>query len=322
MNFHTMLQEPLYAFCQPLPWEVELFQSKPVRRLKHLAHFGAGALVTSVVHSRYEHTIGVWKLASYFFPDDKLLRAAAILHDIGHLPFSHAVESALNFNHHQLTEKRILGEEITSILAKASIESSAVVELLRKPSVLTGTDDILGIDHLDSFFRDTYMYYNLEVSPMQILSNLVCTEQGIETDMDIGLYLLQLIKKDHELFLSPFLVAADCLLAEAIKLHWNEQPQHADRESFVVLTDADVVAMLTSSSSLEAQRIIETLLYKPDNICIFDQVGEGHQINVRKIYAKVPLCNGSPLTEVSVEAKRIIDGLANLEFTYYVRINP
>ncbi|WP_231686949.1 HD domain-containing protein [Bacillus sp. JCM 19034] len=117
LNFtdKTIVNEPLYPFVEPHPWEMELFQSKPVRRLKQLAHFGAGSLISPVVHTRYEHTIGVWKLVSIFFPDEILLRAAAILHDVGHLPFSHSVEKTLGFNHHRLTEEYINEEEISSI---------------------------------------------------------------------------------------------------------------------------------------------------------------------------------------------------------------
>ncbi|SDD35575.1 hypothetical protein SAMN05421663_109146 [Terribacillus halophilus] len=319
MKRDTLIQEPLYPPIKPHQWEGELFQSTSVRRLKHLAHFGAGSLVTSVVHSRFEHTVGVWKLAAHFFPDDDLLRAAAILHDIGHLPFSHAVEEALEYDHHQITEQYILGEDITKILGNASIESADVVEYLRNPSVLTGRNHVLGIDHLDSFFRDTYMFCNTEVPPHHILPKLTCTEQGIDTDLETGLYLLKLIKQDHELFLSPFLVGADRLLAEAIKSHWNEQSGDADRQVFAKLTDMDVVAMLQSSSSFHAKRIIRTLLYESDKINISEP--RGYPIHIRKIYAKAPQCNGQRLTEISKEAHELIDGLSDLTFNRHVSID-
>ncbi|WP_274362965.1 hypothetical protein [Paenibacillus thermotolerans] len=47
--------EPLYRMAvEAAPLEVELFRSEPVRRLKHLRHFGAAAVITPVVHSRFE----------------------------------------------------------------------------------------------------------------------------------------------------------------------------------------------------------------------------------------------------------------------------
>nr|WP_090891453.1 HD domain-containing protein [Evansella caseinilytica] len=107
MEQNSFITEPLYPNVSSFAWEEQLFNTRYLRRLKHLAHFCAGSLITPVVHSRFEHTVGVWKLAAYYFPNDKLVRAAAILHDIGHLPFSHAVEKTLGYNHHQLTEKYI-----------------------------------------------------------------------------------------------------------------------------------------------------------------------------------------------------------------------
>lgn len=95
--------------------ELELFRSRPVRRLKHLRHYGAAAFVSPVVHSRLEHTIGVWALACVFFPHDLILRVSAILHDIGHLPFSHAIERTLQLDHHAFTDELISSGEITEI---------------------------------------------------------------------------------------------------------------------------------------------------------------------------------------------------------------
>lgn len=59
-EFH--LNEPLYPNIKMTDVELELFQSSYLRRLKYLAHFGAASLVSPVVHSRFEHTLGVLKL--------------------------------------------------------------------------------------------------------------------------------------------------------------------------------------------------------------------------------------------------------------------
>ncbi|WP_232231161.1 HD domain-containing protein [Virgibacillus sp. 6R] len=126
MRRNPIIAEPLYKEVEFYPWEVKLFQTSYVRRLKYLAHFGGGAYVSPVVHSRYEHTVGVWKLAAVYFPNHPLLRAAAILHDIGHLPFSHAVEKTLGYNHQALTEEYIQSPEIVSILHTANLEPSDI----------------------------------------------------------------------------------------------------------------------------------------------------------------------------------------------------
>lgn len=308
-----LFSEPLYPYIKPNNLEIQLVQSKPIRRLKHLAHFGAGSLVSPVVHSRFEHTVGVWKLTALYFPEDIELRIAALLHDIGHLPFSHAVENTLKFNHHQLTDQYILEEEISSILKQFNINPYRILGILNEPSVITGKENILGIDHLDSFFRDTFMAGTIETHPKHLLHKIRCTSKGIETDIETGHYLLQLILSDHRLFLSPYMVAVDRLLAESIRLHWSVDK--INKNEFARLTDIDVVSMLKASPSGEAKKLINTLLFQPNKIRINNfKTGNGYLISVRKVYSKVPLYEGQPLTEHSNETRKILEDLHNLSF--------
>lgn len=317
-----LISEPLYPYIEPHPWEEALFKSKPVRRLKHLSHFGGASFLSPVVHSRYEHTVGVWKLTARYFPDNAELRAAALLHDIGHLPFSHAIEEALGFNHHRLTEQYILEHEVSAILQKANIDSKKVVNLLNQPTAITGTGNILGLDHLDSFLRDTYMAGKISRLPRDLLGDIHCNSDGIETTLDTGNYLLQLILEDHKLFLSPTMVAVDRLLAEAVELHWGKITDR-NREEFAQMTDADVLAILAASPSTEARELLHIIHYEPHRIKInSDKTGNGYPIGIRKIYSKVPLYSGSPLTEHSKEARHVLQYLKDLAFDLEVSIDP
>jgi hypothetical protein len=82
-------------------------------------------------HTRYHHSLGVMKIASYLYDaitkvpnignpyERQFLRIASMMHDIGHLPFSHLIESVFNelnwkpadykeyYSHEFQTEKRI-----------------------------------------------------------------------------------------------------------------------------------------------------------------------------------------------------------------------
>lgn len=148
--------EPLYLLkIDPEPFESELFRSMPLRRLKHLHHFGAGSLISPMNHSRYEHTIGVWVLAKHFFPHWTELHAAAIVHDIGHLPFSHAIERTLGLDHHVYTKRAIRSDPIAPILQKHGFSVQRIIDLLSQSSPLTHDSEYIGLDHLDSFLRDT-----------------------------------------------------------------------------------------------------------------------------------------------------------------------
>ena len=144
--------EPLYQMkTEPLDWEQELINSKTFRRLKYINHYGASALITPLNHSRYEHSLGVWSITTKFFPESIYLRLAALLHDIGHLPFSHTLEKDLGLSHHEITENKILSGEVFLILKKHNLDPEKVVTLLNIESPLSNSSSILAIDHLDSF---------------------------------------------------------------------------------------------------------------------------------------------------------------------------
>ncbi|MBS4200805.1 HD domain-containing protein [Bacillus sp. FJAT-49732] len=311
------LNEPLYPQMQMTDIEYELFHTSYVRRLKYLAHFGAAFLVTPVVHSRFEHTLGVWKLACYFFPEDYILRIAAILHDIGHLPFSHAVEENLGFNHHHFTEKYISSFEIKNILSKYGYYTDEIIAYLDSSSPLTGYDNVLGLDHLDSFFRDTYMAGFARNLPRDVLEKLSCCEKGIVTDEETAMYLLELITVDHELFLSPHLLAVDKILSEAIRLHSKEMG--TPLSDFVLLTDHEIITMLRQSSSERAKKLIELLLFRPQNIKVEETFSEhtALKLEVRKVYQKSPLVNGKPILESS-KCNDIRKRLQALKKVYYI----
>jgi HD superfamily phosphohydrolase len=95
------IYDPFYQITTKLTLgSMNYSQSKALKRLKFLSHYGTASFITAAKHTRYEHTVGVWTIIAHFFPIEKELRVAALLHDIGHLPFSHAVERTPGFNHH------------------------------------------------------------------------------------------------------------------------------------------------------------------------------------------------------------------------------
>ena len=78
-----------------------VLRSDAVQRLKGIRHLGTMEYVTKlkVSYSRYEHSLSVAKLASVFAArvglsdeTNRLLTIMGLLHDVGHMPFSHASE--------------------------------------------------------------------------------------------------------------------------------------------------------------------------------------------------------------------------------------
>ena len=146
-NAYQEIRDPIHVFVRLDDDEMKVLDSKPVQRLRQIHQLAMSYLVyPGATHRRFEHSLGVMELAGQVFdvvtheanlidpvrseiglqlikPDERLywrkvLRMAALCHDIGHLPFSHAAEEALlpdGWGHEQVTAKLIMSEEMRGV---------------------------------------------------------------------------------------------------------------------------------------------------------------------------------------------------------------
>lgn len=315
-----MIKEPLYQWqTEAHPVEIELFRSKPVRRLKFLHHFGASALCSPLTHSRFEHTVGVWSLMAHFCPDDLHLRIAALLHDIGHLPFSHAVERTLGYNHHNHTELLIGQGVIADILIRHGISPRTIVDLLKQATPLTNKTTILGLDHLDSFLRDTYYAGQQTLPPAELVKGLRLRGPYIEADEASAAALVDAIVEDHRLFLHPQFLAMDALLAKATANHCESTPGMRDR--IPTLMDHELIQELLQSKNETARETIHVLMYEPHRIQVTQEPVPGSiEVKIGKVYKKQPLIGDKLASEVSFQAAVKLAELDSMAATYYFTI--
>ena len=167
---------------------LELLDAPEIQRLHNVKQLGLTHLVfPGAHHTRLEHSLGAYKMAckaSEMLKLDEdereLVICAALLHDIGHGPFSHTLESilrnSLNVNHVDLTERLLFGEyEIFDSREKNFINSKSVHEILSKnninrrqvANIIKGKmaerpylsqllDSSIDVDQLDYLIRDAY----------------------------------------------------------------------------------------------------------------------------------------------------------------------
>jgi len=94
------IKDPIYDYVKIPDALLPLLDSEPVQRLRLIKQLGFGYLAyPGANHTRFEHSLGAMHLAGVVaehlnLPKDEglMVRAAALLHDIGHGPFSHASE--------------------------------------------------------------------------------------------------------------------------------------------------------------------------------------------------------------------------------------
>src|SRR5678816_4353341 len=113
---------------------IKLIDSAEFQRLRRIKQLGLGLYTyQGAEHSRFTHSLGAFHLMTRVLdrfserysikPDDRTaVRAAALLHDVGHGSFSHVMEKVLNFHHEEWTVQVVSSEE------------SEVGELLRSHS--------------------------------------------------------------------------------------------------------------------------------------------------------------------------------------------
>ena len=104
MNKQREIRDPVYGFIQRFELEEKIIDSSVFQRLRGIKQLALANLVyPGALHTRFEHSLGVMhvagKLSERLIDDDetkRLIRLAALLHDIGHGPFSHVSENILD----------------------------------------------------------------------------------------------------------------------------------------------------------------------------------------------------------------------------------
>lgn len=194
------IRDPLHVFIRLDSDERKVLNSRPFQRLRHIHQLGLTYLLyPGATHRRFEHSLGVMELAgrvydtvtepSNIFHESvrsivpaqnshnhqywrRVLRMAALCHDIGHLPFSHTAENLLpdNWDHERLTLDIIRSDELESIWKEIKIQSDDVAKLAVGPKkyrdssfndweailseIIVG--DAFGVDRMDYLIRDSH----------------------------------------------------------------------------------------------------------------------------------------------------------------------
>src|ERR1043165_2341348 len=171
-----IIRDPLWNNIRLDPLSFELIDTPAFQRLRYVRQLGLAFLVyPGATHSRFEHALGTYHLArrtlalfeehpdfSALGVECALLRAAALLHDIGHYPFSHALEEIGALHHEEVARPRIHGGEVAELLARTlgADAPARILALIRGESesplqgLISGSIDL---DKLDYLRRDAFM---------------------------------------------------------------------------------------------------------------------------------------------------------------------
>lgn len=160
------IRDPIHGYIEIAPYIEKLLDTKIVQRLRNVKQLGWTNLVyPGANHTRFEHSLGTYYLASrlaneLLVDERKEIEIAALLHDIGHGPYSHDSEEIIE----EYTRRKhddilflLEKEEIASLLEEEGIKPSTIAKHVqgktRIGQIITGAFDV---DRMDYLIRDSY----------------------------------------------------------------------------------------------------------------------------------------------------------------------
>ena len=146
----------------------QLLDTPPVQRLRRIGQLGTVDLVyPSANHTRFEHSLGVYHLADRALDhlgiegtQAERVRSAALLHDIGHCPYSHNIESSIyrhTGKYHDEVHDLIDTGPVAEILAANGLNPDRIADLISGEGELGQlVSGELDVDRMDYLVRDAH----------------------------------------------------------------------------------------------------------------------------------------------------------------------
>ena len=171
-----VFKDPIHSFVRVtdmLIWR--LIQTSEFQRLRRIKQLGGTHIVyPTAEHSRFSHSLGVYFIArrmidvlnkqgtKFSETDQLLILCAALLHDVGHGPFSHSFESVLGIDHEVFTRRILLEDtQINRLLEGyapgfAQKVSDVIEKTYPDKLIVSLISSEIDADRLDYLLRDSY----------------------------------------------------------------------------------------------------------------------------------------------------------------------
>jgi HD superfamily phosphohydrolase len=291
---HKIVRDPIHGDIRVTGCLLELLGTPEVQRLHSIKQLGFAHLVfPGAHHTRFEHSLGTCAIATRIadileLPNEEkdLLTCAALLHDVGHGPFSHTLESILlerfGVDHVDLTEKLILGTytifddteksfihtaTMHKILDHHDANTKEIVRIIKgehskKMYLSQLLNSTIDVDQLDYLMRDAYytgVSYGL-IDAQRLLQTMMI-HKGNLVMMRKGVSVVENILMARALMYSSVYFHKTVRIAELMLLKALEEIPDAEPFEFFRLTDAEIMTTLRTMGRYQ-QEIVTRLKYR------------------------------------------------------------
>ncbi|MFN2564016.1 MAG: HD domain-containing protein [Gemmatimonadaceae bacterium] len=301
----TIIRDPLWNNVRVDALAMELIDTPAFQRLRYVRQLGWVYMVyPGATHSRFEHALGAYHLARRALalleereglarlPDDEchLVRVAALLHDIGHYPYSHALEEIGALHHEEVARPLVTEGDVAEVLGRAfgADAPGRVMRLIRGESesplqgLISGSFDL---DKLDYLRRDAFMcgvsYGEIDVD--RLLQSLLLLEEPATGRISVGLS-------------EKGLSALESLLFAKYQMYRNVYWHHAVRGATAMYKR--LVADAINAGSLDARELAaftdEGLLHRVADLAPGPLLGA---LRARRLYKRAFECPAADLPQ-------------------------
>jgi HD superfamily phosphohydrolase len=170
------IKDPLYGYIRLTEIERNVIDTLAVQRLRRIRQLaGAEFVYPAANHTRFEHVLGTMYLAGVVsdnlpvqltIEERQKIRLAALLHDVGHAPFSHLFEPLLlkymGRNHEDMSRWIIADSTLGDVINNQGINAKDLSGLAigkpkpEKPFLGQIISSSFDVDKMDFVVRDSY----------------------------------------------------------------------------------------------------------------------------------------------------------------------
>ena len=236
--FRDVVHDYIHVEYMPI-WK--LINTKEFQRLRRIKQLGGTSMVfPSAEHSRFVHSLGVYEITrriteleqvkNHLTDYERLtVLCAALLHDLGHGPFSHSFEGIFHYNHEEMTTALIRGHtEVNEILSQVDPQlpedvAKIIEKKADKPMLVQMISSQVDADRMDYLLRDSYncgvTYGQFDLSrilrTMRIVDNrIVFKSSGVQAIED---YILARYYMYWQVYYHPVSRSYEQLLGSVMK---------------------------------------------------------------------------------------------------------
>lgn len=344
--------DPIHDFIRVNYAELKIIDSPIFQRLRRIRQLsGAHLTYPSAQHSRFEHSLGVMHIAGQaanalkekgHLKSDQIgeIRLAALLHDVGHGPFSHLFEEILEtkkkISHEEIGKKIIQESEIGDILSKTGYDKKKIVKLAFGYPKYRFVNEIisgsLSADMMDYLQRDGYFTgaEHAKIDHKRIIQSMDVFKTKLALEKSALYSFESMILSRYQMFKAVYfhktVRAAEVMILESIRLadkYCNFTQLSLD--NYTQLTDEFVISKILSLSDnsteqRRAKKFAQDYLNRKLLKCVYEkimtkktqnseqirtQIAKKSNINIEEIFVDTSGTSSLPLTPAKEKTKSI-----------------